>query len=63
LRKKPELLLPLQQIGLKYFEDFNERMTRDEATAISNIVHTAAYELFGKDTILIETCGSYRRGK
>lgn len=53
----------MQQIGLKYFEDFNERMSRDEATAISKIVHTAAYELFGKDTILIETCGSYRRGK
>ena len=38
-------------------------MSRDEATAISNIVSTAAYDLFGKDTILIETCGSYRRGK
>jgi DNA polymerase/3'-5' exonuclease PolX len=63
LRKKPELLLPLQQVGLKYYEDFNERMPRDEATAISNIVYNAAYELFGKDTIIIETCGSYRRGK
>jgi len=38
-------------------------MPRDEATAISKIVSTAAYDLFGKDTILIETCGSYRRGK
>jgi DNA polymerase lambda len=38
-------------------------MPRDEATAISKVVHDAAYELFGKDTIVIETCGSYRRGK
>lgn len=53
----------MQQIGLKYFEDFNERMPREEATKISEIVHSAAYELFGKDTILVETCGSYRRGK
>ena len=57
------MLLPLQQIGLKYFEDFNERMPREEATAISTIVHNAAYELFGKETIIIETCGSYRRGR
>ena len=38
-------------------------MPREEAAAISETVQAAAFELFGKENILVDTCGSYRRGK
>ena len=38
LRKRPELLTTNQKTGLKYFEDFNERMPRSEATQIAQTV-------------------------
>ena len=37
-------------------------MPREEATAISEVVKKEAVALFGKE-VLVETCGSYRRGK
>lgn len=37
-------------------------MLREEATAISEVVKKEAVVLFGKD-VIVETCGSYRRGK
>jgi len=38
LRKKEDLLTSMQKIGLKYFEDFEERIPRAEATEISTTV-------------------------
>ena len=61
--RKDELLTTNQLVGLKYYEDFQLRMPRDEATKISETVIAAANKLFGKDEIRCETCGSYRRGK
>lgn len=60
LRKKPEILTQYQKIGLKYFEDFQEKIPRAQATIISNIVADAAKKLYGK-AVKLETCGSYRR--
>lgn len=50
-----------QQIGLKYFEEFRERMPRDEAGKIGLEVHKAAKEV--DPGLVCKTCGSYRRGK
>ena len=54
---------PNQLVGLKYYEDFQLRMPRAEATKISETVIEAANKIFGKNEIRCETCGSYRRGK
>ena len=62
IEKKPDLLNKNQTIGLKYYEDFNERMPRDEASKIASIVKEEAKKLFGNSAEVI-ACGSYRRGK
>lgn len=49
------------QIGLKYFEEFRERMPREEAGKIGEQVQKAAEEV--DPGLVCETCGSYRRGK
>lgn len=50
-----------QQIGLRCFEEFRERMPRSEAEAIVGVVRQAAMRLFGPRLRLV-ACGSYRRG-
>ncbi|CAF1585427.1 unnamed protein product, partial [Adineta steineri] len=50
-----------QQIGLKYYQDFNTRIPRDEVTRIETIVKQTADEV--APGLMIETCGSYRRLK
>lgn len=62
LRKSPEILTQYQKVGLKYFEDFQEKIPRAQATIISNIVSEAVIRLYGK-AVKLETCGSYRRGR
>ena len=62
LRKNPEILTQYQKVGLKYFEDFQEKIPRAQATIISNIVSEAVIRLYGK-AVKLETCGSYRRGR
>ena len=50
-----------QKIGLKHFEDLNQRMTRDEATKIYLFVKQRAQIL--RNNVEVIACGSYRRGK
>ncbi|XP_029000554.1 DNA polymerase lambda [Betta splendens] len=50
-----------QKIGLKYYEDFLDRMPREEAAAIEKVVKDAAQAI--DPGLVAITCGSYRRGK
>lgn len=50
-----------QMIGLKYCQEFLQRIPRDEVTEIENVVREAAESI--RPGLLIQTCGSYRRGK
>ncbi|UJR16148.1 hypothetical protein I4U23_003059 [Adineta vaga] len=50
-----------QQIGLKYYNDFNARIPREEVTRIATIVKQTADEVV--PGLMMETCGSYRRLK
>lgn len=50
-----------QKIGLKHYDDFLNRMPREEAGAIEKVVGNAARAI---DPLLVSVaCGSYRRGK
>jgi DNA polymerase beta len=53
----PSLLDTAQKIGLKYFEDFNERIPRAEMEH-----HVVALETSKPSNMKIEIVGSYRRG-
>ncbi|XP_063902427.1 DNA polymerase lambda-like [Zophobas morio] len=50
-----------QRIGLKYYEDFNTSIPREEVTALGEFVEKQAKEL--NSSAKLELCGSYRRGK
>ncbi|XP_028395240.1 DNA polymerase lambda-like [Dendronephthya gigantea] len=50
-----------QQIGLKYYDEFLERMPRSEAEEIGNVVMKAAHDLDPDLQCVI--CGSFRRGR
>ncbi|NXK54548.1 DPOLL polymerase, partial [Chauna torquata] len=50
-----------QAVGLKHYEDFLERMPREEAAEIELTVRQAALAL--KPGLVCVACGSYRRGK
>lgn len=50
-----------QRIGLKYFDELQESIPRDEVEAIKDVVQDAALEINSKLEIVL--CGSYRRGK
>uniref|UniRef100_A0A8C7HR07 DNA polymerase n=1 Tax=Oncorhynchus kisutch TaxID=8019 RepID=A0A8C7HR07_ONCKI len=50
-----------QIIGLKHYDDFLDRMPREEAAAIEETVKEAAQ--FLDPGLLVMACGSYRRGK
>lgn len=50
-----------QQIGLKYYDEFLERMPRSEAEEIGNVVMKAAHDL--DPDLQCAVCGSFRRGK
>ncbi|XP_059254378.1 DNA polymerase lambda isoform X1 [Mustela nigripes] len=50
-----------QAIGLKHYEDFLERIPREEATEIEQTVREAAQAF--SPGLLCVACGSYRRGK
>lgn len=49
------------QIGLKYYEDFNEKIPRNEVEEIAKIVIKTVYTLDPNNICTI--CGSFRRGK
>ncbi|XP_044764101.1 DNA polymerase beta-like [Coccinella septempunctata] len=61
LRKNLDKLTHHQQIGLKYYEDFQKKIPREEIKEIETIIRKHVSEL-DKDFV-ITICGSYRRGK
>ncbi|XP_015239789.1 PREDICTED: DNA polymerase lambda [Cyprinodon variegatus] len=50
-----------QKIGLKHYDDFLDRMPREEAAAIEKVVRDAAHTVDAN--LVAMACGSYRRGK
>ncbi|CAF0896981.1 unnamed protein product [Didymodactylos carnosus] len=50
-----------QIIGLKYYDEFLERIPREEVSEIEKVVSDAVQVL--RPGVIIQTCGSYRRGK
>ncbi|XP_053167172.1 DNA polymerase lambda isoform X3 [Hemicordylus capensis] len=50
-----------QAIGLKHYEDFLERMPREEAAEIEQMVREAAQSI--RPGLVCVACGSFRRGK
>ncbi|XP_067439998.1 DNA polymerase lambda isoform X1 [Thunnus thynnus] len=50
-----------QKIGLKHYDDFLDRMPREEAAAIEKVVRDAALAI--EPGLVAMACGSYRRGK
>ncbi|KAM4583952.1 DNA polymerase lambda [Odontesthes bonariensis] len=50
-----------QKIGLKHYDDFLDRMPREEATAIEKVVRDATQTI--NPGLVAMACGSYRRGK
>eukprot|EP00347_Sterkiella_histriomuscorum_P009814 403339784 len=65
LRNHQSLLTSMQKIGLKYFEDFNEKIPREEVTKLLEKVREISYKVIpmGEKILKIEACGSYRRGR
>ena len=64
LRKHPEVLNEHQALGLKYYEDLQQRIPRAEVEQIINKVQQRVDELSErKGTYEMIACGSYRRGK
>ncbi|KAF8808330.1 hypothetical protein BYT27DRAFT_7137453 [Phlegmacium glaucopus] len=50
-----------QEIGLRFYDDINDRMPRSEAKAIFDLIKPIALSIDPK--LFIEIMGSYRRGK
>ncbi|KAE9367852.1 Nucleotidyltransferase [Stipitochalara longipes BDJ] len=50
-----------QQIGVKYYDEFLQRIPRDEVERISNVVLDHANHI--RDGFQMVICGGYRRGK
>lgn len=50
-----------QEIGLKYYDEFLERMPREEAGMIEDVVKKVALSI--NPGLQVFACGSYRRGK
>jgi DNA polymerase lambda len=63
LRKRQSLLDNRQTVGLKYYEEFLERMPRSEAGTIADWVTNSAKQLFAPAEITCLAAGSYRRNK
>eukprot|EP01095_Lingulamoeba_sp_RSL-Kostka_P005051 TRINITY_DN16414_c0_g1_i1.p1 TRINITY_DN16414_c0_g1~~TRINITY_DN16414_c0_g1_i1.p1 ORF type:complete len:381 (-),score=130.55 TRINITY_DN16414_c0_g1_i1:155-1297(-) len=60
LKKIESKLNKHQKIGLKYFNEFNKRIPRDEVKLLESIVFDSLNEV--DEDIIGKTCGSYRRG-
>lgn len=50
-----------QKIGIKYYDEFKQRIPRDEVALIEQTVKDAALSI--NSGLIVQTCGSYRRGK
>jgi len=60
LAKLKDKLSAQHLLGLKYFEDFEKRIPRDEMQKLESVIKEVVTQI-DKD-IKMETCGSYRRG-
>ncbi|KAH9175754.1 hypothetical protein EDB89DRAFT_1943923 [Lactarius sanguifluus] len=60
-RKGGIKLSSIQELGLKYYDDINTRMSREEARVIFEEIRSIALCLDPK--LFVEIMGSYRRGK
>ncbi|KAJ8584729.1 hypothetical protein M405DRAFT_746520 [Rhizopogon salebrosus TDB-379] len=60
-RKGGIKLSPVQEIGLRFYDDINSRMPRSEAETIFNMIKPIALDL--DEHLYIEIMGSFRRGK
>ncbi|OQV26010.1 DNA polymerase lambda [Hypsibius exemplaris] len=54
-------LTPEQTVGLKYYEEFQQKMSRKEVEEIAGTVQRAVNSI--KAGFVFEICGSYRRGR
>ncbi|KAG5638696.1 hypothetical protein H0H81_010921 [Sphagnurus paluster] len=54
-------LTPAQEIGVRFYDDINNRMPRDEAREIFELIKPIALKIDPK--LFVEIMGSYRRGK
>ena len=64
LRHHPHLLNKNQKIGLKYFEDLEQKIPRDKVTrAFEKVKEVFSKLVHSIDEYRMEVCGSYRRGK
>ncbi|GLB44450.1 putative DNA polymerase beta palm [Lyophyllum shimeji] len=54
-------LCPAQKLGIRFYEDINQRMPREEAKEIFGLIKPIALDIDPK--LFIEIMGSYRRGK
>jgi DNA polymerase lambda len=61
LRANSHLLTPMQQIGLKYVDEFRHRIPRAEVAEVERKVKEVAARIDPR--LKLATCGSYRRGK
>ncbi|XP_050000777.1 DNA polymerase lambda isoform X4 [Alexandromys fortis] len=59
--RRLDSLTAQQVVGLKHYDDFLERMPREEAAEIEQTVRTSAQAF--NSGLLCVACGSYRRGK
>lgn len=60
-RKGGIKLSHVQEIGLQFYDDINDRMPRSEAEAIFNLIKPIALKL--DEHLFIDIMGSFRRGK
>jgi DNA polymerase lambda len=65
LRKNEDQLTSMQKIGLKYYEDFKERIPREEVEQLLEKFRKSAYQEVkgGEEVMSVEACGSFRRGR
>eukprot|EP00048_Salpingoeca_helianthica_P001388 m.48900 g.48900 ORF g.48900 m.48900 type:complete len:329 (+) comp11429_c0_seq2:763-1749(+) len=61
LRAHQDELTTSQKIGLRYFEEFQLRIPREEVEAVAQLVSRAAEKIC--PGLEVVACGSYRRGK
>jgi DNA polymerase lambda len=61
LRQNEHLLTRVQKIGLKYVEEFQQKIPREEIMKIEQVIFDVAAKL--DHNLVLVTCGSYRRGK
>ena len=61
--EEANVLTRQQQIGIKYYDEFKERMPREEAHDLWKVVNTKVQSLRENENVEVIGCGSYRRGK